>query len=99
VLGLKIIERLERNAGVSLNVEGRCPIPRKIRIEFGIPISAKAIKAARALLAAKDRDAAPAMASEQPSSLPNGAETVGHPLDCEDAAPDMTASLPVVIVG
>jgi cytoskeletal protein CcmA (bactofilin family) len=99
VLGLKIVERLERNAGVSLDIEGRCPIPRKIRIEFGIPISAKAIKAARASLAARDKDAPSAMAPAQPSSMANGAEPVGHPLDCEDAAPAMTVSLPGIAVG
>lgn len=68
VLGLKIIERLERNAGLSLEVEGRCAIPRKIRVEFGIPTSSKAIKAARAVLAAKDRDAVPAIAPAQKSN-------------------------------
>ena len=74
VLGLEIIERLERNAGVSLDVEGRCAVPRKIRVEFGIPTSSKTIKAARALLAAKNGHAAPAMVPLQQSGASNVAE-------------------------
>ena len=68
VLGLKIIERLEKNAGVSLEVDGRCAVPRKIRVEFGIPTSSKAIKAGRAVLAAKDAKAATAIALVQKSN-------------------------------
>jgi len=49
-LGLKIVERLETNAHVSLDVDGQCAIPRRIRAEFAIPTSAKAIKAGRAAL-------------------------------------------------
>jgi cytoskeletal protein CcmA (bactofilin family) len=68
-LGLKIIERLEKNAGVSLEVEGRCVVPRKLRVEFCIPTTAKAINAARAALAAKDAKEAIAIAVVQ---KPNG---------------------------
>src|ERR1700704_6452671 len=50
VLGLKIVECLEKNADVSLDVDGRCVIPRKVRVEFGFPTTAKGIKAARAVL-------------------------------------------------
>ena len=49
-LGLKIVERLESNARVSLDVVGQCAIPRRIRVEFAIPTSPKAIKAGRAAL-------------------------------------------------
>jgi cytoskeletal protein CcmA (bactofilin family) len=49
-LGLKIVERLESNARVSLDVDGQCAIPRRIRVEFGIPTLSKAIKAGRAAL-------------------------------------------------
>jgi cytoskeletal protein CcmA (bactofilin family) len=68
VLGLKIIERLERNAGLSLEADGRCAIPRKIRIEFSIPTTPKAIKAARALLVAKDGHPAPVFVPVQRSN-------------------------------
>lgn len=49
-LGLKIVERLESNARVSLDVDGQCAIPRRIRVEFAIPTMSKAIKAGRAAL-------------------------------------------------
>jgi cytoskeletal protein CcmA (bactofilin family) len=49
-LGLKIVERLESNARVSLDVDGHCAIPRRIRVEFAIPTLSKAIKAGRAAL-------------------------------------------------
>lgn len=54
VVGLKIIEMLEQNAVASLNKDGHCAIPRKIRVEFGIPTSAKATKAAHTLLADRE---------------------------------------------
>jgi cytoskeletal protein CcmA (bactofilin family) len=72
VLGLKIVDRLEKNADVSLEVDGRCAIPRKIRVEFGIPTSAKAIKAGRAALAERNAKAGPSMAV--PQTLPNGCQ-------------------------
>jgi cytoskeletal protein CcmA (bactofilin family) len=56
LIGLEIIERLEQNSGESLDLDGRCPIPRRIRVEFSIPTSAKAIKEARTLLAASRID-------------------------------------------
>jgi cytoskeletal protein CcmA (bactofilin family) len=49
-LGLKIVARLERNAHVSLEVDGDCAIPRRIRVEFAIPTMPKAIKAGRVAL-------------------------------------------------
>ena len=49
-LGLKIVERLESNARLSLDVDGQCAIPRRIRVEFAIPTLSKAIKAGRAAL-------------------------------------------------
>jgi cytoskeletal protein CcmA (bactofilin family) len=72
VLGLQIIEQLEKNADVSLDVDGRCVIPRKIRVEFGIPTTAKAIKAARAVLAERGAKAEPPMAVAP--KLQNGRE-------------------------
>ena len=56
LIGLEIIERLEQNSGESLDLDGHCPIPRRIRVEFSIPTSAKAIKEARTLLAASRID-------------------------------------------
>jgi cytoskeletal protein CcmA (bactofilin family) len=67
VLGLKIVEWLEKNADVSLDVDGRCVIPRRIRVEFNIPTTAKAIKTARAVLAEKDAEAENSMAIAQKS--------------------------------
>jgi cytoskeletal protein CcmA (bactofilin family) len=49
-LGLKVVERLESNARVSLDVDGQCAVPRRIRVEFAIPTLPKAIKAGRAAL-------------------------------------------------
>jgi cytoskeletal protein CcmA (bactofilin family) len=72
VLGLKIIERLETNADVPLEVDGRCAIPRKVRVEFGIPTSATAIKAARAALAERHAKAEAQVAI--PQTLPNGCQ-------------------------
>ena len=51
LLGIKIIQVLEQNASVSFDTGGRCAIPRKIHIEFGIPTTAKAAMTLRALLA------------------------------------------------
>jgi cytoskeletal protein CcmA (bactofilin family) len=49
-LGLKVVERLESNAHVSLDVDGQCAVPRRIRVQFAIPTLPKAIKAGRAAL-------------------------------------------------
>jgi cytoskeletal protein CcmA (bactofilin family) len=57
LLGIKIVQVLERNSGVSLDTNGQCAIPRKIRVEFGIPTTAKAIKTANALLAELEQKA------------------------------------------
>jgi cytoskeletal protein CcmA (bactofilin family) len=51
LLGIKIVQVLEQNSGVSLDTSGHCAIPRRIRVEFGIPTTAKVTKTARALLA------------------------------------------------
>jgi cytoskeletal protein CcmA (bactofilin family) len=51
LLGIKIVQVLEENSGASLETNGRCAIPRKIRVEFGIPTTAGATRTARALLA------------------------------------------------
>jgi cytoskeletal protein CcmA (bactofilin family) len=76
VLGLQIVEQLEKNAGVSLDVDGRCVIPRKIRVEFGIPTTAKAIKAARSILEERYVKVEPPMAVAQ--KLQNGREETEH---------------------
>ena len=39
---------------MSLDVDGQCAIPRKIRVEFAIPTLPKAIKAGRAALSQWD---------------------------------------------
>lgn len=51
VIGARILQVLEQNSGVSLETGAHCAIPRKIRGEFGMPVTAKLAKAARALLA------------------------------------------------
>ena len=51
LLGIKIVQVLEQNSGVSLETNGHCAIPRKIRAEFGIPTTARVTRTARALLA------------------------------------------------
>jgi len=63
-LGLKILERLETNAHVSLDVDGQCAIPRRIRVAFAIPTVAKAIKAGRAALREWDAKVAAAASAE-----------------------------------
>jgi hypothetical protein len=47
VVGVKILHALERNSGLPIDVA--C-IPRRVRVEFGIPATAKAMEVARALL-------------------------------------------------
>jgi cytoskeletal protein CcmA (bactofilin family) len=59
LLGIKIVQALEQNSGVSLETNGHCAIPRKIRIEFGIPTTARATRTARALLAELEQKACP----------------------------------------
>jgi cytoskeletal protein CcmA (bactofilin family) len=51
LLGVKIVQVLEQNSGVSLETNGHWAIPRKIRAEFGIPTTARVTRTARALLA------------------------------------------------
>jgi hypothetical protein len=50
LLGVKIVQVLEQNSGMSLETGAHCAIPRKVRGEFGMPVTAKLAKAARALL-------------------------------------------------
>ena len=57
LLGIKIVQVLEQNSGVSLDTNGQCSIPRKIRVEFGIPTTARATRTARALLAELEQKA------------------------------------------
>jgi hypothetical protein len=47
VIGAKILQVLEQNAGVA--IDSTC-IPKRVRVEFGIPTTAKAIDLARAVL-------------------------------------------------
>ena len=54
LLGIKIVQVLELNSGVSLDTN---VIPRKIRVEFGIPTTARAARTARALLAEMEQKA------------------------------------------
>lgn len=59
VLGLKIMEIFEQNAGVSFDRDNPCGnIARKIRVEFGLPLSATATRAARILLSERERSKA-----------------------------------------
>ena len=47
VVGVKILHELEQNSGLPIDIT--C-IPRRVRVEFGIPATAKAMEVARALL-------------------------------------------------
>jgi cytoskeletal protein CcmA (bactofilin family) len=57
LLGIKIVRVLEQNSGVSIETNGHWAIPRKIRIEFGIPTTARAARTARASLAELEQKA------------------------------------------
>jgi hypothetical protein len=73
VIGLKIVEVLERNGGVSLEKDGHGAIPRKIRVEFDIPTTEKAARAARALLVERGEKEAPRHNEEGPLRWPKTA--------------------------
>ena len=73
VIGLKIVEVLERNVGVSFDTDGHGVIPRKIRVEFDIPTTEKSAKAARALLAEREEKDAPRNNKEGPAGWPKTA--------------------------
>ncbi len=55
LLGIKIVQVLEQNSGVSIDTNGQCSIPRKICTEFAIPTTVKATRTARALLAEREQ--------------------------------------------
>jgi len=55
VVGLKVIQVLERNSGLA--IDPTC-IPRRARVEFGVPTAPKAIEAARSMLHLIEKNAA-----------------------------------------
>ena len=54
-VGLKVIQVIERNSG--LTIDPSC-IPRRARVEFGIPTAPKAVEAARTMLHLIEKNAA-----------------------------------------
>jgi cytoskeletal protein CcmA (bactofilin family) len=66
LIGAKLVQVLEQNSGVSLDSGAHCAIPRKIRSEFGMPVTAKLAKAARTLLAdLEQRSSRPELESQE----------------------------------